>query len=184
MLYVVPVSNAVSVFAYYNDFNPQVAMVNNKSVIVDAYCSYETCKLLKEKGFNIPVCTQIHKDFKDDRPDTSIWRTDRPENFNDTRSEGFYSCPTHQMAMCWLRKEYNLHVCPEYKAFFQERPRKLYYHWCCKIVCTGVFRQGISEMDVLDSDYFFLRSAKTYHDTYEDACEECIEFALRYLIAE
>lgn len=69
-------------------------------MIQEAYCSFEVSKLLKEKGFNEPL---------------RCWY----DNFQDFHEEGVrmcntdclpptIMCPTHQMAMKWLREEKNI----------------------------------------------------------------------------
>lgn len=67
-------------------------------MIEEAYCSFEVSKLLKEKGFDEKVSTYylVHSndfpeffDKKDEFPD--------PEDV-------WLKCPTHQMAMAWLRE--------------------------------------------------------------------------------
>ena len=65
-------------------------------MLKEDYCSYEVAKLLKEKGFNEPI---------------RCWY----DNFQDFHEEGVrmsntdclpptIMCPTHQMAMKWLRE--------------------------------------------------------------------------------
>lgn len=69
-------------------------------MIQEAYCSYEVSKLLKEKGFNESI---------------RCWY----DNFQDFHEEGVrmnntdclpptIMCPTHQMAMKWLREKHNI----------------------------------------------------------------------------
>lgn len=136
-------------------------------MIKEAYVSFEVAKLLKEKGFLIVTPDWYYVNGE--------WEHHNSVDFQNNNIDNIIPACTQQIAMRWLRENYDLHVCPEYKAFFQERPKKLYYRWCCKIV-------GINRSYVYDADYFFIRDAKTYHDTFEEACEECIKFALEYLI--
>lgn len=53
-------------------------------MIVEDYVSFETAKLLKEKGFN-GECQTFYGDYK-------------------------YLCPTLQMTMKWLREVHNIHI--------------------------------------------------------------------------
>lgn len=53
-------------------------------MITEDYVSFNTAKLLKEKGFD-EECQQYYGDYK-------------------------YSCPTLQMAMKWLREVHNLFI--------------------------------------------------------------------------
>ena len=74
-------------------------------MITEDYCSFETAKLLKEKGFDAP-CRSYYTDYEDyidfsycndELTDLQmgVWETLRP---------------THQMAMRWLREVHNLHI--------------------------------------------------------------------------
>lgn len=146
-------------------------------MIEEQYVSFEVAKLLKEKGFNEPTLAYAYCQGM-------ISYYSRPKVTDPLSIEaGRIPLPTQQMAMRWLREVHHIHVCPEYKAFFQEKPRKVYHHWCCNAVgIDRYFRQGVQDIRLLDPDYFFFRSCKTYHDTYEDACEETIEYCLKHLI--
>ena len=102
-------------------------------MINEQYVSSEVVRLLKEKGFKYAGFRYI--DFEGEVIEQTI--------------------PTQQTVMRWLREVHHIHVCPEYKAFFQERPKKVYHHWCNKIVGIGrCFKHGIQDLDKLDSDYF------------------------------
>ena len=75
-------------------------------MIKEAYCSFEVAKLLKEKGFNEPC-----RDFYRKENDEWLHRNTYEYNYFNLqmpRWEGCYSCPTHQMAMAWLRIEHNI----------------------------------------------------------------------------
>lgn len=71
-------------------------------MIQEAYVSFEIAKLLKEKGFNESI---------------RCWY----DNFQDFHEEGMrmsntdclpptVMCPTHQMAMKWLREVHNIYI--------------------------------------------------------------------------
>jgi hypothetical protein len=148
----------------------------------EQYVGCETAKLLKDRGFK-EKCVYFYDWDEEDE----IYRIcSNGESCNEARFPSYYSMPTQQMAMQWLREVHHIHVCPEYKAFFQEKPKKIYHHWCSKIVgIDRYFKRGINDVDVLDSDYFFFSiNARAYHDSYEEACEECIKFALENLVTD
>lgn len=70
-------------------------------MITEDYVSFETAKLLKEKGFD-EVCIYVYRhDGSED-----IWDADKED----------VACqkPTLQMAMKWLREVYNLHCAVDY----------------------------------------------------------------------
>lgn len=135
----------------------------------EAYVSYKIAKLLKEKGFN---------------EETTHWYNVKESLINDypvtyrnfSNPEKVWLAPTHQMACAWLREEHLIHVYAEYKAFFQEKPKKLYYHWIpfvktlphCPINKSGYPKETIS-LDV-------------YCNTYEEAVEEALKYSLENLI--
>ena len=71
-------------------------------MITEDYCSYEVSKLLKEKGFNVPCLAHWH--IGNDGHEKF---SDYPFNWNEKVKNdlGWLSCPTHQMAMKWLREK-------------------------------------------------------------------------------
>lgn len=151
-------------------------------MVQEQYVSFEVAKLLKEKGFRAITNRYYNAQYDEIRTvsDTFMMDWNDEERMSKVFMPGSIAIPTQQMACAWLRLVHHIHVCPEYKAFFQERPKKVYHCWCCKIVgIDRYFKRGINEVDVLDPDYFFFHDAKTYHESYEDACNECIEFALK-----
>ena len=130
-------------------------------MITEDYVSFDTAKLLKDKGFDVPIYTEIHKEFKDERPDAFIWRSERKENFNDTRSEGFYSCPTIQMAMKWLREVHNIHI-----------------------GINPISGEGYNATiyDVADFDDYEIISDTKFFFHVEEACEAAVKHCLEKLI--
>ena len=146
-----------------------VTMVN------EVYCSEEITRLLLKKG------CPLEKVIVNDMP-YPVYITLPKDDPKWSDADAYY-IPSLAQVMGWLREVHHIHVCPVYNAFFQERPKKVYHHWCCNAVgIDRCFRQGVQDIRMLDPDYFFLRSCKTYHDTYEDACEETIEYCLKHLI--
>ena len=67
------------------------------------YVSFNTAKLLKEKGFD-ELC---HGYFRKDNPNDLV-ELAQAANWND--EPFFTSRPTLQMAMKWLRNKHNLHI--------------------------------------------------------------------------
>ena len=136
----------------------------------EAYVSFEVARLLKEKGFDW-TCITYYVDYEPNDVKYSMLFED-----NTTWEERCCSAPTHQMACAWLREKYLIHVYAEHKAFFQEKPRKLYYHWIpfvktlphCPINKSGFTKDTIS-LDV-------------YCNTYEDAVEAALKYSLENLI--
>lgn len=76
--------------------------------ITEDYVSFEVAKLLKEKGFNEPC-----RDFYRKENDEWLHRNTYEYNYFNLqmpRWEGCYSCPTHQMAMRWLREIHDIFI--------------------------------------------------------------------------
>lgn len=70
------------------------------------YCSYEVAKLLKENGFNWMCNGYYNKDDEDSEP--YFGDGDGADNWNNQAPsvrDLWYSAPTHQMAMKWLREK-------------------------------------------------------------------------------
>lgn len=65
------------------------------------YVSFETAKMLKDKGFDEPVLTQYSKTG-------TIWTCSEPENFND--SKDCYSRPTLYEAQKWIWEKHKMFV--------------------------------------------------------------------------
>ena len=135
-------------------------------MITEDYVSFETAKLLKEKGFNEPCRGNYYWGFDD--KDNSIvefgeW-TAQAYN-NDFEDEMFIcSAPTLQMAMKWLREVHKLEI------FLNLDVIQENHNWWYKI---GKYTKGyISILHESGSDY----------STYENACEAAIKYCLENLI--
>ena len=129
-------------------------------MITEDYCSFELCKLLAEKvGFN-----EICDHYIDEH-----WREEGILLHTPCRTSDLmfgYMCPTHQMAMKWLREE---------------------HQW-------DVFISPIWEVDIPEYFYTFHiqhcmdkmgTRSKTNHQhycTYEEAVEAAIKYSLENLI--
>lgn len=129
-------------------------------MIQEDYCSYEVAKLLKEKGFDI---------FKPYGWDEELFDKEHPRNFSlgfDSK-EHWISCPTHQMAMKWLREVYKLSIEP-YSIAIEENCIGYAYAICsCK---TGL-------------EIFAERwDGKNPFVSYEEAVESAVKYCLENLI--
>ena len=69
-------------------------------MVEEKYCSFEIAKLLKEKKFDIPSLRWYNKDG-----DVVAKFTTSKTPLDYFRDEYYYLCPTHQMALAWLREE-------------------------------------------------------------------------------
>lgn len=129
--------------------------------ITEDYVSYETAKLLKEKGFDKETCT--YWDLTTMTKTLKIGMSLTPKNWN-YKWNVFslpISAPTLQMATKWLRETFEIH---------------------CQIDCPIAafnWRYGIRDLD--KDEWATLRNVGDY-DTYEEACEAAIKYCLENLI--
>ena len=78
----------------------------------EAYVTYETSKLLKEKGFDWFTYTYYTKDDVDEKPYFGMENL-CPDNWNgevDEVNDLWFSAPTQQMACRWLREVHNIFI--------------------------------------------------------------------------
>lgn len=132
-------------------------------MITEDYVSFETAKLLKEKGFDC-LC---HSYFRKDNPNNLVKET-CGANWNDTPF--FTSRPTLQMAMKWLREVHKLYVEVVPNPFNFEH-QDIQDGWGCEVT-------HLSDLSY-DGNYEFFQKK---YSTYEEACEEAIKYCLKHLI--
>ena len=124
-------------------------------MITEDYISFETAKLLKEKGFDEAT-------FYDYNERGTRWFEEVLVNHN---SQGGVACPTIQMAMKWLREAYNLEIYP-----YHNNSTIYNSKWWFEII---EYPNSVAEYESnIDEEY----------DTYEEACEAAIEYCLDNLI--
>ena len=128
-------------------------------MITEDYVSFETAKLLKEKGFDEAT-------FYDYNERGTRWFEEVLVNHN---SQGGVACPTLQMAMKWLRETHKISVEP-LPDWLDSNHTDIHDGWYCEI-------RNLTDMSY-DADYF---EHKKY-STYEEACEAAIKHCLENLI--
>ena len=123
-------------------------------MITEDYCSFELAKLLKEKGF-IEMCYMYYE------PDKHGYALcgERFENHNYVKEE--ISCPTHQMAMKWLREVHKLFIVIEPEYF--EAGRVIAYDF--SVWCGDNYKHNFKD-----------------NPTYEEAVEAALKYVLENLI--
>ena len=128
------------------------------ATITEDYVSFETAKLLRDKGFDEICYLGYNKNGEyvptSNRTNSQIIQPDFC----------FICCPTLQMAMKWLREVYNIHVVPKFDFYAGDY--------------TGRIYDGRRESTVEKDDYI----AIVGNSTYEQACEEAIKYSLEHLI--
>ena len=124
-------------------------------MITEDYVSFETAKLLKEKGY-WNIATMLYKENGD------IVNYNVPLNnkgFSSTLGV-FYEAPTLQMAMKWLREVYKIHIV---------------------IYPYGDYSCDNYQFDVYKDNNLVVSKDDGYM-TYEQACEAAIKYCLENLI--
>ena len=124
------------------------------AIITEDYVSFETAKLLKEKGFNEGCRAHYGTDgsFSYEKYEVEA---------SGCEMHNAILAPTHQMVMKWLREEYNIHIEPRYF------PTPNIYRYV--IIRLPFTRENID-------------SHPQYFNSYEEAVEAGIKYCLENLI--
>jgi hypothetical protein len=135
-------------------------------MITEDYVSFETAKLLKEKGFDEECSCFYDNIIYYGTPGLKV--DGRLYYKNSALDDEEYAAPTLQMAMKWLRKEHNLALSTS--------------------VTVGGWRSGVSRIK-LDGEGYVVDIIDGIDggnipncDTYEEACEAAIRYCLENLI--
>ena len=130
--------------------------------ITEDFCSYEVAKLLKEKVFDELCIFKYNYEGIRMKAGVAIdeWQ-------NSELDDNEYSCPTHQMAMKWLREVHNIHI---------------------QIMLDGWALGSHSGFYILlmrmDNDFELLNPLddEVFFETYEEAVEAALKYVLENLI--
>ena len=142
-------------------------------MITEDYVSFETAKLLKEKGFDNNTNCYYIEDFNDlyyspirENHNASIENNEFDVHIN--ISSGKMSAPTLQMAMKWLRKIHNIIIVPtQYHKYMKKKVCDEFHYGCL------IFKLNT---DCPLSDDNFLNKK------YEKSCDSAIKYCLENLI--
>lgn len=130
--------------------------------ITEDYVSFETAKLLKDKGFN----EKCNSYFISNNEIALI------ANKRDFNKHGIYlSAPTLQRAMKWLRIEHNIHIEPH----------------IVKTKCSYGYMPNYVDLKELKphfpfDEFDFSNADKYVCITYDKACDAAIKYCLENLI--
>ena len=129
--------------------------------ITEDRCSLEICILLKERGFNEDT-DYIFYYYEED--DDWCFKKLLPDDKFD--KDKMLHCPTHQMALKWLREKHKIGIFPT-----------IYEHTIneSKIHNYGVTIVNLEDFCLLDTDYF-------YSDTYDGTVDFSISYILQKFI--
>lgn len=127
-------------------------------MIKEVYVSYETSKLLKEKGFSSDDC---HTAYDEDK--VFFWYGDYSKD-----RKGIVDAPTQALAMKWLREVHNLVIEPY-------RTACGYLYTISSIPYGSIKYDNFDAFDGDDED-------SGQWTTWEKACEAAIKYCLENLI--
>jgi len=130
-------------------------------MITEDYISFETAKLLKEKGFD-EYCGYYSSNGE-------YWGYCTYNH----RGKDYISAPTLQMAMKWLREEHNLFVEIQYATSLLLQPHTTIYFQ----IYYMSLDYTTSGKNMLPDDY-----VREYYTSYEEAAESAIKYCLENLI--
>ena len=136
------------------------------ATITEDYISFETAKLLKEKGFNEKVIC-----YYDDGGSLNLNKFVEFQCCNQEYGSGIFAAPTLQMAMKWLRIEHNIHIEPH----------------IVRTKCSYGYMPNYIDLKELKShfpfdEFDFSNADKYVCITYDKACETAIKYCLENLI--
>lgn len=129
-------------------------------MIIGDYVTFETAKLLKEKGFD-EFTTMVYNQNGDFMPNGTIVDA----------YQTFYSAPILQTAMKWLRETYKLHIITLPYAPIN---RSAYHPGEADMVYIAQLYRGIVPIVGIGRSVVKL--------THEQACEAAIKYCLENLI--
>lgn len=137
-------------------------------MITEDYVSFETAKLLKEKGFDGP-CYKVWESHGDSQTLVGVpWAVNRESVDAATKQYTYdlgnkvegYLAPTPQMAMKWLREE-----------------KHIFIEVLVDTMIKGAFTWRLFEYPSLE-----IMPYDGWEHTYEEACEAAIKYCLENLI--
>ena len=144
------------------------------TTVAEDYVSFETAKLLKEKGFNEPIQHFYKIDSKE---------LYRGTVFTNTQiGDKFYNAPTLQMAMKWLREVHNIDI--NIDAAVGMLGVKVYV----PLISTyKPLKDAPSKVHQIKRGIYYkddkgVIPALQYFDSYEEAAEAAIKYCLENLI--
>ena len=131
-------------------------------MITEDYVSFETAKLLKEKGFDEQCYAYYNIFYDNDGKELKLWRKypHRAQPNSD-----YLNVPTIQTAMKWLREVHNLHCDIGYDDL----------DWFWNIISVS------NDIPVEDRPNY-LKNGFAGIATYEQACEKAIKYCLENLL--
>ena len=128
-------------------------IIERKKDMIEDYVSYETAKLLKERGFD-GECRDYYS------TDGHFYSEDFKSDWNHGgEAIVIFSAPTLQMAMKWLREVHNI--------FIQVELYSKYDNYC---------------FELFQNTHRLIIEHREVYNSYEESCEAAIKYCLENLI--
>ena len=130
-------------------------------MITEDYCSFEVAKLLKEKGFDELCIFKYNSEGVRMKAGVAIdeWQ-------NSELDDNECSCVSHQMAMKWLREVHNIGIFPSTYTHISDR--------------KAIHSYGTAIINL--KTYELMTDSYLSNDTYEEAVETALKYALENLL--
>ena len=132
-------------------------------MITEDYVSYETSKLLKEKGFDEATYPYY-------LPNASFYLSPMTVDNKNLYAQGCVSAPTLQMAMKWLREVHHYYI------------QVMLDGWAC-----GGHTGYYVVIQKTDSDFEMMLQdvrERVFYDTYEEAVEDAVKYLLEEFVKD
>ena len=120
-------------------------------MITEEYVGFDTAKMLKEAGFDVPCTSQYTEGM-------GVWNVEYPYNFN--ADDLGYSRPTQALAARWLREVHNIAILIT----------PLLYGWTVDLFNIEKFQYILCNQDT-DVD--------TYEEALEDGLQEALQVIIK-----
>ena len=140
-------------------------------MITEDYVSFETAKLLKEKGFDCE-CRAYYTNSVVIGEELHLSRNE-PYDYNNGIYPS-YSAPTLQVAMKWLRETHNIYIAVNIT--YSENPKIFHPDYYVSISNTKTGETCIKEMCTLVEDETLTpKGFNTPEEAYEASIKYCLE---------
>ena len=128
-------------------------------MIEESYVSFETARMLKDAGFDVPTSTHYSNSGE-------VWQSPTPVDYNDDKSCKACSRPTQALAARWLREVHHLNV-----------------YACFDDVCfdDGERKWFFMRENTMINDYTSVYCSIISYDSYEQALEAGLQEAIKLL---
>lgn len=143
-------------------------------MIHEEICTYEVCKLAKEKGFDVPTDRYYHiYDDVIEAQNSLEMKGDGCADFYNSLNRCRCAAPTQSLLQRWLREEKKIYVCPCIISDYEDDYTPHIVYWSFIIVNTESGDSIYREYERVDDKRF---------DTYEQALEDAELYVLKNLL--